>query len=81
MPDMPEKRDDSAADEAANEADETEETADGEASQTPAEAKKEGSARRANLLSRPTDYVARPGFRNPANARTKAQKSAGKKRR
>ncbi|MCK6504687.1 hypothetical protein L6R53_14995 [Myxococcota bacterium] len=40
-----------------------------------------GSPRKANLLSRPTDFVARPGFRNPANSRTKAQKQAGKKRR
>ena len=40
-----------------------------------------GSPRKANLLSRPTDYVDRPGFRNAANNRTKAQKQAGKKRR
>lgn len=30
------------------------------------------------LLTRDSDMAARPGFRNPANARTKAQK-AGKK--
>lgn len=33
---------------------------------------------RASVLSRPTDFVQRPGFRNPANAKTKAQKG-GKK--
>ena len=35
-------------------------------------------SRPVNPLSRPTDAVARPGFRNPANKRTKAQR---KKRR
>lgn len=35
---------------------------------------------RASLLSRPTDYVERPGFRNPSNKRTKAQKKSGKSR-
>ncbi|MDG1481768.1 MAG: hypothetical protein P8R54_19390 [Myxococcota bacterium] len=36
-----------------------------------------------NPLSRPTDAVIRPGFRNPANSRTKAQrkKRKNKKRR
>lgn len=35
-----------------------------------------------SILSRPTDAVARPGFRNPPNARTKAQKAEkGKKKR
>lgn len=36
-----------------------------------------------NPLSRPTDAVLRPGFRNPANSRTKAQrkKRKNKKRR
>jgi hypothetical protein len=35
---------------------------------------------RASLLSRPTDYVERPGFRNPSNKRTKAQKKGSKSR-
>lgn len=30
-------------------------------------------------LQKETDRVARPGFRNPPNAKTKAQKSAKKK--
>lgn len=34
-----------------------------------------------NPLSRPTDAVARPGFRNPSNKRSKAQKSNRKKKR
>ncbi|MFT4978132.1 MAG: hypothetical protein ACI8S6_004040 [Myxococcota bacterium] len=33
-----------------------------------------------NPLSRPTDAVARPGFRNPPNNRTKVQKSRKKRR-
>lgn len=37
-------------------------------------------ARPNNPLSRPTDAIQRPGFRNPANSRTKAQKKAKKKR-
>lgn len=34
----------------------------------------------AALLSRPSDFVARPGFRNPANAGSKAQKATKKRR-
>lgn len=38
-----------------------------------------------NPLARDTDFVARPGFRNPANAKSKALKkaksSSGKKKR
>jgi hypothetical protein len=37
-----------------------------------------------SLLSKPSDVAARPGFRAPSNAKTKAQKAAkkkGKKRR
>jgi hypothetical protein len=37
-------------------------------------------ARAPNPLSRPTDAVARPGFRNPPNAKSKAQKSGKGKR-
>lgn len=39
------------------------------------------SRRVGNPLSRPTDAVARPGFRNPSNKRSKAQKGSKKKRR
>ena len=34
-----------------------------------------------NPLSRPTDATLRPGFRNPANRRSKAQRKKRKKRR
>lgn len=34
----------------------------------------------AALLSRPSDFVARPGFRNPANAGSKAQKATKQRR-
>lgn len=33
-----------------------------------------------NPLSRPTDAIARPGFRNPANKKTKAQKKRRRKK-
>jgi len=36
-----------------------------------------------NILTRPTDHAARPGFRSPANQKSKAQKkpkAGGKKR-
>ena len=33
-----------------------------------------------SVLSRPTDAAARPGFRSPANANSKAQKRDKKKR-
>ena len=36
--------------------------------------------RRQNLLSRPTDFVERPGFRNPANKRSKASKKRRRKK-
>lgn len=64
-------------------------TAEGEA----AEAESEGGTRRQtprvgihSLLTRDSDAVARPGFRNPSNSRSKAQKKSkakkkGKKRR
>jgi hypothetical protein len=32
------------------------------------------------LLTRPTDHAARPGFRSPPNANSKAQKNAPKKK-
>jgi hypothetical protein len=32
-----------------------------------------------NILTRPTDRVARPGFRNPPNQKSKAQKKQKKK--
>jgi hypothetical protein len=37
-------------------------------------------SRPVNPLSRPTDTIARPGFRNPANKRTKAQRKKRRKR-
>jgi hypothetical protein len=37
-------------------------------------------ARAPNPLSRPSDAVARPGFRNPPNAKSKAQKPGKGKR-
>ncbi len=60
-----------------------------ETAETPEEGAEEteekGSTARSpsNPLSRPTDAVLRPGFRNPANSRTKAQrkKRKNKKRR
>lgn len=33
-----------------------------------------------SMLSRPSDFVARPGFRNPPNQASKAQKKQGKRR-
>ena len=33
-----------------------------------------------NPLSRPTDAILRPGFRNPSNSRSKAQRKARKKK-
>jgi len=33
-----------------------------------------------NPLSRPTDQVTRPGFRNPANTRSKASKKSKRKK-
>lgn len=41
----------------------------------------EGHGRPPNILTRPTDHAARPGFRSPANQKSKAQKkkSGGKK--
>ncbi|MFT5680324.1 MAG: hypothetical protein ACI8RZ_001230 [Myxococcota bacterium] len=63
----------------------TDETVDetaGEASEEVAE-EKGGATNRSpdNPLSRPTDAVIRPGFRNPANSRTKVQRKKRKKRR
>ena len=43
----------------------------------------EGHGRPPNILTRPTDHAARPGFRSPPNQKSKAQKkqkSGGKKR-
>lgn len=57
---------------------ETEATPDGDAE---TEGAKGGSTRMPSVLSRPTDYVARPGFRNPSNAKSKAQKGKRKKKR
>lgn len=38
------------------------------------------TAARENPLSKPTDGALRPGFRNPANAGSKAQKKARRKK-
>jgi len=35
--------------------------------------------RQNNQFTRPTDLASRPGFRSPANSKTKAQKSSRKK--
>ncbi|MCB9743453.1 MAG: hypothetical protein H6741_25115 [Alphaproteobacteria bacterium] len=42
--------------------------------------KGESAKAAANPLSRPSDAAARPGFRNPSNKRSKAQKKGKKKR-
>jgi hypothetical protein len=41
-----------------------------------------GQGRPPNILTRPTDHAAKPGFRSPANQKSKAQKKkpGGKKR-
>ena len=61
----------------ADEPKESEKT-DEEAAQAPTE-----HGRPQNILTRPTDHAARPGFRSPPNQKSKAQKkdkAGGKKR-
>lgn len=75
--------DDSTEQTANPETGEAEETASGEtASGAAADSEKipNPSGRRQNLLSRPTDFVERPGFRNPANKRSKASKKKRSKK-
>ncbi|NOY25144.1 MAG: hypothetical protein GXP62_04645 [Oligoflexia bacterium] len=53
---------------------------------SPAAAPTEGGSSRPtgvreNKLSRPSDFVARPGFRNPDNLRSKASRKKGRKKR
>jgi hypothetical protein len=45
----------------------------------PAPAPTSAPTRPTSILSNPKDQAARPGFRSPANARTKAQKGGKKK--
>lgn len=46
-----------------------------------AEERSPGAASMTNPLSKPTDHVTRPGFRNAPNQGSKAQKGKRKKRR
>ena len=57
------------------------EKTDEPAQQAPTEAPSE-HGRPPNILTRPTDHAARPGFRSPPNQKSKAQKkkAGGKKR-
>lgn len=56
-----------------------EETPEGEESET--ETKSAGSVAQNNILTKPSDRAARPGFRDNANARSKASKKRKKKKR
>lgn len=56
-----------------------ENTAETETSETPV-GSEPAVSRPVNPLSRPTDAIARPGFRNPPNKKTKAQKGRRRKK-
>jgi hypothetical protein len=55
---------------------------DAEKTDEPAPAAPAAQGRPPNILTRPTDHAARPGFRSPPNQKSKAQKkkAGGKKR-
>lgn len=60
---------------------ETEQTENAESEESE-ESGQGGSTRMPSQLSRQSDYVERPGFRNPGNKKSKAQKKRkGKKKR
>jgi hypothetical protein len=59
---------------------ETTGAAEGEAAAAPAAPAERSQVKQNSVLSRASDFVARPGFRNPPNQASKAQKKAGKKR-
>jgi hypothetical protein len=54
--------------------------AEGEAAAAPAAPAERSQVKQNSVLSRASDFVARPGFRNPPNQASKAQKKTGKKR-
>ncbi len=51
-----------------------------EAAPAPAAPAERSQVKQQSVLSRASDFVARPGFRNPPNQASKAQKKVGKKR-
>ncbi|MBL8615701.1 MAG: hypothetical protein JNM72_08860 [Deltaproteobacteria bacterium] len=51
-----------------------------EAAPAPAAPAERSQVKQNSVLSRASDFVARPGFRNPPNQASKAQKKGGKKR-
>lgn len=53
---------------------------EGEAAPAPAAPAERSQVKQNSVLSRASDFVARPGFRNPPNQASKAQKKVGKKR-
>ncbi|TNE86298.1 MAG: hypothetical protein EP330_21390 [Deltaproteobacteria bacterium] len=52
-----------------------------ETTEAETEERQPGAAPMTNPLSKPTDHVARPGFRNAPNKGSKAQRAAKKKKR
>ena len=51
-----------------------------EATETETETRKSGGVAKPNILTRESDAAVRPGFRNPANAKTKAMRKGKGKR-
>ena len=61
--------------------DKTENGAAEESTEAAASAEEKSTNRSpSNPLSRPTDAILRPGFRNPSNSRSKAQRKARRKK-